>query len=302
VTDEFRLAQLLRDRAAASPDAPALVCAGRTETYAELDVRSSRLAQCLLAAGVGPGDRVAHLDRNSPDAAELLFAAAKVGAAIVPLNSGLAAPELVALLNDARAKALFCGPAPGRRLRGGRAPAVHVRDHGPAEGRTADQPQLRQSHLRAGRDVVGRRLVDQPVYGMTETTGAIVQLAAEDHDPGGPREHLLRSAGKPYPWMELEVVDPATGEPLPPGNVGEIRVRGASVTPGYFDIDDERWGETVNAAVVARSEEVSGEQLVAFARERLAGYKLPRRVHFVDELPKTATGKISKQDLRASYS
>jgi long-chain acyl-CoA synthetase len=218
--------------------------------------------------------------------------------------------------------------------------------------------------------VVGRRLVDQPVYGMTETTGAIVQLAAEDHDPGGPREHLLRSAGKPYPWMELEVVDPATGEPLPPGNVGEIRVRGASVTPGYFDNDaetaaaidderwlrtgdggyldeqgylfltdrikdmivtgaenvypaeveevlaqhpevaelavfgipDERWGETVNAAVVARSEEVSGEQLVAFARERLAGYKLPRRVHFVDELPKTATGKISKQDLRASYS
>jgi long-chain acyl-CoA synthetase len=34
------------------------------------------------------------------------------------------------------------------------------------------------------------------VYGMTETTGAIVQLAAEDHDPDGPREHLLRSAGK----------------------------------------------------------------------------------------------------------
>ena len=49
------------------------------------------------------------------------------------------------------------------------------------------------------------------VYGLTETTGGVVQLAPEDHDPDGPREHLLRSAGKPMPWVELRVVDQRTG-------------------------------------------------------------------------------------------
>ena len=41
------------------------------------------------------------------------------------------------------------------------------------------------------------------IYGLTETTGAITQLDPADHEPDGPREHLLRSAGKPYPWVEL---------------------------------------------------------------------------------------------------
>ncbi len=45
------------------------------------------------------------------------------------------------------------------------------------------------------------------VYGLTETTGAITQLSPEDHDPEGPRADLLRSAGKPYAWVELRVVD-----------------------------------------------------------------------------------------------
>ena len=37
------------------------------------------------------------------------------------------------------------------------------------------------------------------LYGLTETTGGVIALEPEDHDPGGPREHLLRSAGRPYP-------------------------------------------------------------------------------------------------------
>ena len=54
------------------------------------------------------------------------------------------------------------------------------------------------------------------VYGMTETTGAIVQLAAADHDPGGPREHLLRSAGKPTRgWSSRSSTRPP-GRPCPP--------------------------------------------------------------------------------------
>ena len=78
------------------------------------------------------------------------------------------------------------------------------------------------------------------IYGLTETTGAITQLDPGDHEPEGPREHLLRSAGRPYPWAELRIADPATGATLPPGEVGEIWLRAPNVTPGYFNRPTER--------------------------------------------------------------
>jgi acyl-CoA synthetase (AMP-forming)/AMP-acid ligase II len=46
---------------------------------------------------------------------------------------------------------------------------------------------------------------------------------------------------------------------------------------------------------------MDADELVAFARERLAGYKLPRSVEFVDELPRSPAGKVLKRDLRARY-
>lgn len=76
------------------------------------------------------------------------------------------------------------------------------------------------------------------LYGMTETTGAITVLDSEDHDPEG-RPHLLRSCGKPYPGIEIRVVEPATGEPLPPGSVGEIWTRSEQNMAGYWKRPDE---------------------------------------------------------------
>ena len=65
---------------------------------------------------------------------------------------------------------------------------------------------------------------------------------------------------------------------------------------------DERWGETVKALVVrAPGATSTAEELIAFARERLAGYKLPRSVEFVDELPRTPSGKVLKRELRERY-
>jgi long-chain acyl-CoA synthetase len=72
------------------------------------------------------------------------------------------------------------------------------------------------------------------VYGMTETTGAITQLDPADHDPGGPREYLLRSAGRPYPWVHTRIVDVVDGRVLAAGQVGELQVRSAQVCAGYF--------------------------------------------------------------------
>ena len=72
------------------------------------------------------------------------------------------------------------------------------------------------------------------VYGMTETAGSVTALAPEDHDPGGPRAALLRSVGRPVPWVELRVVDPATGDDAGVGGVGEIWVRSGQNTVGYW--------------------------------------------------------------------
>ena len=208
------------------------------------------------------------------------------------------------------------------------------------------------------------------VYGLTETTGAITELSSGDHDPEGPRRHLMRSAGKPYPWVEMKAVDPATGKDCGPGQVGEIWTRSRQNSPGYwhrpedtaaaFDADgwlhtgdagyldaegfvfltdrikdmivtgaenvypievestlaehpdvadvavigvpDERWGETVKAVVVRRPGSILTEdELLSWAKDKVAGFKRPRSVDFVDELPRNPSGKLLKRVLRAPY-
>jgi len=67
-------------------------------------------------------------------------------------------------------------------------------------------------------------------------------------------------------------------------------------------VPDDKWGETIKALVVLREgAELSEEDLVAFCRERLAGFKTPRSVEFRDALPRTATGKLQKFLLRKPY-
>jgi fatty-acyl-CoA synthase len=65
-------------------------------------------------------------------------------------------------------------------------------------------------------------------------------------------------------------------------------------------LPDERWIEAVTAVVVARGE-VTEAELVAHAREKLAHFKAPKRVLFVDELPRNASGKILKRELRDRF-
>jgi long-chain acyl-CoA synthetase len=506
---QFRVADVVRVHAAQRGDAVALRHGERSLTYAELDERTNRLAQAMLAAGAGAGARVAYLDRTAPEAVELLLAAAKVGAVAVPLNWRLAEPELVSVLRDAGAPLLIAGPAyaetahaitaevdgtelvmvdpaapdgyeawldaheprdPGHRGESGDAvlqmytsgttgvpkgvvtthrnlaacaetspywrfdadtvsltamPMFHIGGigwafcglwHGAATvlvsefvperilelleslrvtntifvptmlqmltsvpgAAERDYSQLRSIAygaspittpvLKAALRTFGCELFGS--YGLTETTGTVVRLEPEDHDPDGPRERLLRSAGKPYPWVDMRIVDPETGAELAAGDWGEVWLRAPNVMAGYWGreqetaaaltpdgwlrtgdggfVDDEgylfltdrikdmivsggenvypieveevlaqhpdvgdvavigtpheRWGETVTALIVLRpGATASPDDFIAFARERLAGYKLPRAVEFVDELPRTPTGKILKRRLRDRF-
>jgi long-chain acyl-CoA synthetase len=212
-------------------------------------------------------------------------------------------------------------------------------------------------------------------YGLTETTGAVVNLPPHDHDLDGPNRHRLRSCGLPGPGVEIRIVDTdsaAEGQPrdCAQGEVGEIWIRSPQVmlgywnmadetakaiTPdgwfrsgdaGYLDADgylyihdrvkdmivsggenvypaevenvlmghpaiadvavigvpDDMWGETAKAVVVpAPGAEVTEQEIIDYARERLARFKCPTSVEWVDMLPRNPSGKILKKDLRAPY-
>jgi fatty-acyl-CoA synthase len=94
-------------RARMLADKPALVEADRATTYGELDDCAVRVAHGLRSWGVGRGDRVAHLGLNSVDLVVSMFATAKLGAAFVPLNTRLAAPELAFVLADVEPRLLL---------------------------------------------------------------------------------------------------------------------------------------------------------------------------------------------------
>ena len=207
-------------------------------------------------------------------------------------------------------------------------------------------------------------------YGLTETTGAVVNLPPEDHDVNGPNRHRLRSCGLPGPGVEIRIVDTDTLRDCEVGEVGEIWLRSAQVMKGYWNMPEEtaksidadvwfrsgdagyldadgylyihdrvkdmivsggenvypaevenvlmghpaiadvavigvpheRWGETAKAVVVLKPDvEVSDQEIIDYARERLAKFKCPTTVDRVDVLPRNPSGKILKKDLRAPY-
>lgn len=103
------------------------------------------------------------------------------------------------------------------------------------------------------------------------------------------------------------------GENVYPAEIESVLHAHPAVTEAaVIAVPDEKWGEVGQAVVVLKglslpeaglrqaqgaSDEVSAEELLAFCRSRLAGYKVPRSVRFVSELPKTGAGKIDKKQL-----
>ena len=67
-------------------------------------------------------------------------------------------------------------------------------------------------------------------------------------------------------------------------------------------VPDDRWGESVRAIVVRKpGSEVSADEIITYARERIAAYKSPKAVDFIDVLPRNASGKILRRQLREPY-
>jgi fatty-acyl-CoA synthase len=103
----MHLADLIDRNAAFAPDKPAIRFMGAALSYAGLAERIAQAARALKSQlGIGRGDRVAILAANHPDYLVLLYACARLGAMLVPLNWRLAIPEQVYILTNASVKAL----------------------------------------------------------------------------------------------------------------------------------------------------------------------------------------------------
>ena len=101
---------LLQKRTELSPDTIALVdtATGREYTYPQINERASRLAEFFIRdLHLSKGDRVAVLCQNSSECIEILYASAKAGLVMVPLNWRLAPAELQSILNDCSPRALL---------------------------------------------------------------------------------------------------------------------------------------------------------------------------------------------------
>ncbi|MCW2786682.1 MAG: putative AMP-binding enzyme [Marmoricola sp.] len=101
VPAEIDLAAILERRAHASRERGAVTFDGQTRSFGEVLDRVRRFATVLADGGVEHGDRVAYLGLNDPAILEALFAAAHLGAVLVPLNFRLTGPELAFMIEDA---------------------------------------------------------------------------------------------------------------------------------------------------------------------------------------------------------
>ena len=150
-------ADYVRHWARQTPEHPALRWGDQHLTYRELDERSSRVAQALAAEGVGAGDRVAFLDKNGPEQAELFFGAAKLNAVPCPVNFRLAPAEIAVIVADSQAKLFAVGAefVPQVDKVAGDLPGTEIIAIGDAQGHRsfsrwrdehpADDPQVAQS-------------------------------------------------------------------------------------------------------------------------------------------------------------
>jgi amino acid adenylation domain-containing protein len=131
------LASLFAEQARRTPEAVALEQGGRRVTFAELDTRSNRLANHLLALGAVPDVTVAVLLERGLDLVVALLAALKAGAAYLPLDPGHPEERLRAILGEARPFALVTREGLAGRLAGGALGALEVISLDAAQGRLA---------------------------------------------------------------------------------------------------------------------------------------------------------------------
>ncbi len=156
------LGDILRRTAARAPERPAILCGSTQWTYAELDTITNRLADGLGGLGIAKGDRVAILSRNSHAFVALRFAAARLGAVLVPINFMLTADEAGFILRSSGSRLLAVGPefVETGQAAAAASPSVERLIWLPGEEPTAAPAGLTGFDSLLGRDIVPEVAVD----------------------------------------------------------------------------------------------------------------------------------------------
>ena len=100
--------RIFANHARTMADKPAIVCEGVVRTWRDFDSNMSRIANGLLALGIGRGDKVAVLMDSGIEIIEMMFGIVRCGACVVPLSGMLTSEQIGTLLADSQATALFC--------------------------------------------------------------------------------------------------------------------------------------------------------------------------------------------------
>ncbi|MGH6986713.1 MAG: fatty acid--CoA ligase [Caulobacteraceae bacterium] len=137
-------------------------------------------------------------------------------------------------------------------------------------------------------------------WNLPEATAATI--TAEGWVRSGDAGHMDED-GYVYVMDRVKDMIVSGGENIYPAEVeNAIYGHPAVAEVAVFGVPDERWGEAVKAAVILRSGfPAEPSALLEFARTRIAGYKVPKSIDFVSDLPRNASGKVLKRELRAPY-
>ncbi len=113
----------------------------------------------------------------------------------------------------------------------------------------------------------------------------------------------LDEEGYLYIYDRVKDMVVSGGENIYPAEVeNALFAHPAVADAAVIGVPDERWGEAVKAVVVLKPDAAAtADELIAFARQRVAGFKAPRSVDFVVALPRNPSGKVLKRELREPY-
>jgi O-succinylbenzoic acid--CoA ligase len=155
----------------------------------------------------------------------------------------------------------------------------------------------------AGKPLMGTRVRIEPdgeilVSGPTVSPGYLHQTPHAEWLRTGDLGYL-DDQGYLYVLDRRDDLIVSGGENVYPAEVEAVLLAHPAVeVAGVFGVPDTEWGQSVSAAVKLR-QTVSADELLAFCRQRLAGYKVPRRLDVVEALPRNAAGKLLRRELQA---
>ena len=93
------------------------------------------------------------------------------------------------------------------------------------------------------------------------------------------------------------------GENIYPAEIEEVLLSHPKISDvAVIGMPHDKWGEVPRAIVqITPGEKVTLEDVISYCQDRIAKYKMPKRVDFMDELPRSATGKVLKKELRKQF-